>query len=291
MKMSTLLENDGAGSIELTTTGGVELILNFALLSGLVVTKPNEPRPHQGDLMLFANMICEHRLNPYLGECWLVLLKGKFTPIIAAASRMRVVLAQPDYKGFTWGYIGKDNARLEQGSPVNLPDVIGAWGKVARKDRADWYHEIFAAEYANATYDGYKKWTMLAKVIRDQTHRLAYADKMGNLCTENEAPFFSPGPSQEDQSPQMGSKTVTAEDLAPKPKPEAEATPEPSGQQEATQEAVAEDDKFPSTAAIEKEYAPRQEVVAEDEPDVPVPTGPLGQKPSEEKEQPDTSWL
>jgi hypothetical protein len=139
--------------------------------------------------MMFANTAIEQKCNPYLKECWLVMMRGKYEPIIAAQKRVAKAQSMPNYDGYEWGWIDKDGKRHNAGPECTAKesDIIGTWGRVHFKDRkVPFYHEIFRSEYPHAKND--RKITMLMKTLRDQVHKFAYASEMGNLCTENEPP-------------------------------------------------------------------------------------------------------
>lgn len=198
VSVKQLLTDDG--SVSYCTEGNVEIVLTQKILRALIKVPQEAPAPTDAQLLTFAYTCVTQGLNPYLEECWLSWLgrnKG-WTPLVAAQSRVRKAQSQPDYDGYEWGWITKEGMRHPAGleSKVSKPeDIIGAWGSVYRRNRTKpFYHEIFKAEYQKSTQRGLGVWdqktiTMLLKVIRDQTHKFAYADKMGNLMTENEAHY------------------------------------------------------------------------------------------------------
>lgn len=190
------------GEVSYFTEGNVEVALTKRILMALVRIPQNAPEPTDAQLLTFAYTCVSQGLNPYLEECWLSWLgqnKG-WTPLVAAQSRVRKAQSQPDYDGYEWGWITEDGNRHPAGqeSKVSKPEeIIGVWGCIYRKKQSKpFYHEIFKSEYHKSTQSGMGIWdqktiTMLLKVIRDQTHKFAYADKMGNLLTENEAHFVN----------------------------------------------------------------------------------------------------
>jgi hypothetical protein len=115
------------------------------------------------------------------------MMRGKYEPIIAAQKRVAKAQSMPNYDGYEWGWIDKDGKRQLAGPECTAKeaDIVGTWGRVYFKDRkVPFYHEIFRSEYPHAKND--RKITMLMKTLRDQVHKFAYANEMGNLCTENE---------------------------------------------------------------------------------------------------------
>jgi hypothetical protein len=213
------------GSIGMVTEGGVVVQLTLDLLMMLVTPafhdkekrQPVRP-PNKAELAMFANCILEDRLNPYKKECWLVWIPQAacYNSIVAAQSRMRKVMSLPDYEGWEWGYILDDGTRQEQGGKAPLPKIVGLWGRVYRADRKPYHHEMMRTDYKKGT-----NLTMCMKAHKDQAHRYAYADKLGNLNTDNEIPamdFAEDNQSDEEIEPtlkmtEMGSQVVTAEEI------------------------------------------------------------------------------
>ena len=221
-----LLEKDGC--IEIITDGGTSIPVTLELLHKLVprgVDRNKKPvrEPTTTELLMYGSLIIDQKLNPYLKECWCYWLKGAYTSVVSSMARMRKVQLQPDYEGWKWGWITKNGTRADQGATVLFLDIIGAWADVHRKGRLPWHHEIFVAEYSG-TFGQWKErqFTMFSKVLRDQAHRLAYSDIMGNLSTENETPFFhenDPEPTKDplDQIKQdMGSKVISSVEVVSK---------------------------------------------------------------------------
>jgi len=225
MKLKTLL-TDG-GSIDITTTGGVDVTITKQLLTNLVSVPPKTAPPNDSELLMFANMIVEQKLNPYLKECWLVYMQGSYQPIVAAQSRMRKVMSMDDYEGWEWGYIIKDGTRVEQGGKAPLPDIVGLWGKVYRKGRKPYHHELMKCDYAKGN-----NLTMCQKAHKDQAHRYAYADAMGNLCTDNELPMM------ELETKRVESQVITEADLEEDAPPEPTESPVSDAEPELTDDTV-----------------------------------------------------
>jgi len=202
VSVKQMLNEDGA--VDYVTEGNVEVTLTMDILKKMVKASGNAPPPNDGELLMFAYTCVTQGLNPYLQECWLAWLGEQqgWTPLVAAQSRVRKAQSQPDYNGYQWGWIDKEGVRHKAGAESTLSnpeDIIGVWGAIHRKDwKIPFYHEVFKTEYQKLSKSGYGSWdqrplTMLLKVIRDQTHKFAYADKMGNLMTENEARYVQNG--------------------------------------------------------------------------------------------------
>lgn len=185
------LLNDG--EISYITEGNTEIVLTQKIIRSLIKVPQDAPPPTDAQILTFAYTCIVQGLNPYLQECWLVWMKSQgWTPLVAAQSRVRKAQAQSDYRGYEWGWITSDGtrqpARLES-KATGKDDIIGVWGSVLRENKTPYYHEIFADEYPPKASQ--KRLTMLLKINRDQTHKFAYADKMGNLMTENEARYVN----------------------------------------------------------------------------------------------------
>lgn len=217
--MRDLLKQGSA--FDLVTHGGIQIAVSLDLLDKMTPRKPSDRNPSQTELLAFANMVIEDRLNPYKKECWLVLMQGRYEPVVSAQARLRKAQIQEDYNGYTWGYITSDGTRHGSGkdSKAKPEEVIGIWGEVKRKGTSEpYYHETFKSEYARGGDSEYNNWskrpmTMLMKVNRDQTHKFAYADKMGNLCTENELGI--PEPSYEARTPSRADrKKIDSNDVS-----------------------------------------------------------------------------
>lgn len=185
------------GKIDFLTQGNVSIPLSIELLKGIVPVKQGDRAPNVVEMVMFANTVIEQKCNCYLNECWLVLMRGKYVPIIAAQKRIAKAQSMPSYDGYEWGWIDKDGQRWPSGpeNKVKENDIIGAWGRIYFKDRkVPFYHEIFRSEYKYPKSE--RKVTMLLKTLRDQVHKYAFANEMGNLCTENE-PYEEPLPAPE----------------------------------------------------------------------------------------------
>jgi hypothetical protein len=221
VRMRELLAKDGA--IEIVTQGNVAITISLPLLRQLTrVSGTREPAT--AELVMFGNMCVEDRLNPYKKECWLVWMQGGYEPVVSAQARLRKAQQQSDYDGYMWGYITEDGKRHGSGKDSTaLPaEVIGIWGEVARRGiSTPYYHETFMDEYKKGSKSGESNWdkksiTMLMKVNRDQTHKFAYADVMGNLCTENELNVDPPRAEYENRTlPREQRKAIASTSLPP----------------------------------------------------------------------------
>ena len=191
------LRQDPDHTYEMTTHNNCTVPVNMKAILNLTGVPDGKRPPNFSECAKMMATIFTQKADPYQEECWLVPnYTGGFhyTVMVAAQVRIRKAIAQPDYNGYVWGYITKDGVRHENGrkSKAVLADVIGVWGEVFRKGVENaFYHETFVTEFTKKTNSGKGTWekrptVMILKVNRDQTHKFAYADVMGNLCTDNE---------------------------------------------------------------------------------------------------------
>lgn len=229
------------GKIDFLTQGNVSIPLSIELLRAIVPVRQGEREPNTTEMVMFVNAVIEQGCNCYLNECWLVLMRGKYVPIIAAQKRIAKAQSIPSYDGYEWGWIDKDGIRWPAGpgNKVKEADIVGGWGRIYFKDRkVPFYHEIFRSEYKYPKSE--RKITMLLKTLRDQLHRYAFANEMGNLCTENE-PYEEPLPAPESDVPPRDKRRMpvpsTAVDTTRAPVQEA-VGPAPVAEEKPKPEAV-----------------------------------------------------
>ena len=180
---------DKKSTFDISTNDNIKIPISIALLTKFFKPKQGERPPTDVEVVMFANMIIAQGCNPYLEECWPVFTHGQWKPIISAQKRIAKAQSMPEYDGYEWGWITKDNVRHEAGptGAASVDNTVGAWGRVYFKNRkVPFYHEILFEEYSHGT----RPVTMLLKTMRDQTHKYAFANQMGNLVTENESPFI-----------------------------------------------------------------------------------------------------
>jgi hypothetical protein len=234
-----LLGEDEGHTFELSTTSNSIVPINLKALMALTDTPNGQRVPTKTELIKLASVCLGQAADPYSKECGLMpVFTGGFhyEVWVAAQVRMRKALAQPDYEGFSFGWITKDMTRHEPGrkSRANPDEVIGAWGEVYRTGREPYYHEVFLKEFQKDTKSGKGKWetspiTMLSKVIRDQTHKFAFADKMGNLCTFDEMDAYAHpqlDPPTCNTAPRAGRREVVSQDVTPEPSADTEGRTE-----------------------------------------------------------------
>lgn len=192
-----LLRENPEHTYEMTTHNNCIVPINIKAIQNLTAVPDNQRAPNFSECAKLMSTIFTQKCDPYQEECWLVpQWAGGFhyTVMVAAQVRMRKALAQPDYNGYVWGFITTDGTRHEPGraSKANPDELTGVWGEVYRKGiEHPYYHETFIKDFKKESKSKKGSWdiretTMILKVNRDQTHKFAYAHKMGNLCTDNE---------------------------------------------------------------------------------------------------------
>lgn len=220
------LQDNPNHTFELRTRSNSIVPISIKGLKAITQTPEGKREPNTMELIQLANVALGQGADPYAKECGLLpVFSGgfRYEPWVAAQVRMSKAQAQPDYDGYQWGWITKDFTRHESGrqTKANPKEIIGAWGEVKRKGLSEpFYHEVFLDEVSKAKADGSGKgsWdrsplTMLAKVIRDQTHKFAYADKMGNLNTEDELRSYSSLPMASCDTPSRENRRKPAQDV------------------------------------------------------------------------------
>lgn len=193
----TVIRKDPQHMYELRTATNCVVPITLKGLANLVsVPTGNGARPpNNEELLRFADIALGHGADPYAGECGLLpSWSGGFHYEVWVAAQVRIRKAQsdPTYRGYRWGYITSDGTRHEPGraSKANPADVVGIWGEVYREGYQEpFYHETWMEEFRKGKDRG--SWgespiMMLLKVNRDQTHKFAMADRMGNLNTADE---------------------------------------------------------------------------------------------------------
>ncbi len=131
------------------------------------------------------------RLNPFLGEAYLVVYKETNTSprraqmIIGKEAHTRRAERHPDYLGMEAGLIISREGSIEQVSGAFLApgdQLLGGWCRVVRKGKEKSYISVTLKEYDT----GYRQWkqmpaTMIRKVAVVQALREAFPNEMAGL--------------------------------------------------------------------------------------------------------------
>jgi hypothetical protein len=208
----SLMKKDPDHVFNLTTESGSTIPISIRAITELTPDVEGQRAPNLMEAVCLVDTILGNHLNPYAGECGLmpIFFGGfRYSVWVSAQVRLRKAVSQPDYNGYRWGWIDKEGARHESGRECTLKgpeNIAGVWGEVYRKSQAHpYYHETFLDEFAKQTKKGKGVWekmtrVMILKVNRDQTHRLAYADKMGVLYSQDELRAYDAQPLPEPKS-------------------------------------------------------------------------------------------
>lgn len=222
------LSEDKNAVFKMETIGDTIVPMGLEKLKLLIKGAGGDKRePNDAEYLILLQTALSQQANPYekeIGLMWSNQNAG-YEVWVAAQVRIRKAQSQPDYRGYVWGYLTKDGARHKPGreSTAKHDDIVGIWGEVYREGRKPFYYETWLKEVAR-----YGKWDksailMLQKTNRDQTHKFGFADKMGNLNTQNELMAYDPpvltAPACEtlprDQRPELPEPTEEPEPTEP----------------------------------------------------------------------------
>lgn len=209
------------------------------------------------ECIMFISLCKANKLNPFVGEAWLVKYDSK-TPAQMLTARdafMKRAEGCKEYEGYQSGVIVIRNNKVEeQEGEFFLPSdqVVGGWAKVYRSDRKfPIVSRVRMQEYntGKSTWAG-KPATMIQKVAEAHAFRKAFPMVMSGLYTPEELP---------DEQPQRQDKAEEANKALPQfkeasegvdaPAPEFTPDPEPAEAEEAiVTDAPAEPEPVPIQA-------------------------------------------
>lgn len=146
----------------------------------------------------FISLCKANKLNPFIGEAWLVKFQGSPASMITARDAfLKRAESSPSYTGLQSGVIVIRNNELvyEEGAFFLPADqLVGGWCKVFRKDRDFPYvAKVRIQEYNK----GKSTWsampgTMIQKVAEAQALRKAFPFQTSGLYTPEEMPEEQP---------------------------------------------------------------------------------------------------
>ena len=216
------------------------------------------------EVIQFISLCKANKLNPFIGEAWLVKFQGSPASMITARDAfLKRAESSPSYTGLQSGVIVIRNNELvyEEGAFFLPADqLVGGWCKVYRKDREFPYvAKVRIQEYNK----GKSTWsampgTMIQKVAEAQALRKAFPFQTSGLYTPEELP--------DEQAQEPVDNTTQANKTAPvftPAQPAAIAAPEQPRQTEQVQEAPA------AAPAPEPEPVPVQVPAQEEEDRLP----------------------
>lgn len=152
-------------------------------------------RPTDEMVMSYMMMMAARKLNPWVGDAWIIGYDGKdgpeFSIVTAYQALAKRAELHPAYDGIEWGIILEVDGKIEEREGAfHGPDerLVGAWAKVYRKDRS----RPFVAKIQRAPYDkGFSQWKinpawMLGKCARTAAMREAFPLELGGMYVEEE---------------------------------------------------------------------------------------------------------
>ena len=150
------------------------------------------------EVIQFISICKANKLNPFIGEAWLVKFQGSPASMITARDAfLKRAESSPNFTGFQSGVILIRNNELlyEEGAFYLQSDqLVGGWCKVYRKDREFPYvAKVRIQEYNK----GKSTWsaipgTMIQKVAEAQALRKAFPFQTSGLYTPEEMPEEQP---------------------------------------------------------------------------------------------------
>lgn len=149
------------------------------------------------DLVLFMNLCKYQKLNPFIGEAYLIKYGKEAQIITSKEAFMKRAESHPEYQGLQAGIvIQRDKEIIEVEGAFHLPTdkIIGGWAKVYRKDKVNpFYQSVSFAEYdkKQALWKD-KPSTMIRKVAIVQALREAFPTNLGAMYTEAEMSEIKP---------------------------------------------------------------------------------------------------
>lgn len=179
------------------------------------------------EVIQFISLCKANKLNPFIGEAWLVKFQGSPASMITARDAfLKRAESSASFAGFQSGVILiRDNQLLyEEGAFYLQSDqLVGGWCKVYRKDRDYPYvAKVRIQEYNK----GKSTWaaipgTMIQKVAEAQALRKAFPFQTSGLYTPEEMPDEQPTQAPAEEA----NKAVAAfepapQQIAPAPAPE-----------------------------------------------------------------------
>lgn len=140
-------------------------------------------------------MVCKHRrLNPWVGDCWLLGYdseKGpKFSIVVAVQALLKRAELNPTYEGIESGIVvERDGQIVERPGDLIVPGekLLGGWATVYRQGKKPFYQRLSLASYNKNT----PQWRsdpcgMISKCCEAASLRQAFPNDTGGLYTEHE---------------------------------------------------------------------------------------------------------
>lgn len=162
---------------------------------GIVSALAGGERVSEQDAQVIVTRCQARGINPFAGDAYVVVRKGRASLQVSKDYYLRVAAAQPTFDGLEAGVIvAKVDGTLEhrQGSLVSgnpkVEKLVGGWARVFDKNRSHpSYAEVSLHEYdQQQSLWVTKPATMIRKVALVQALREAYPDRFAQLYDESE---------------------------------------------------------------------------------------------------------
>lgn len=219
----TLLGANDKGRVSYQVNGE-DVNLSFQIVRNFLTRGSKDVS--DAEVVQFISLCKANKLNPFVGEAWLVKYDSK-TPAQMLTARdafMKRAEACTTYEGYQSGVIVIRNNKVEeQEGEFFLPSdqVVGGWAKVYRSDRKfPIVSRVRLQEYntGKSTWAG-KPATMIQKVAEAHAFRKAFPMVMSGLYTPEELP---------DEQPQHQEQVAEANKIVPEFKEAAEVVDAPA---------------------------------------------------------------
>lgn len=223
--------------------GGQQVTLTFANVREVISTSPNVT---DKEVMLFAAKCKAHRLNPFIGEAYLIKYGDNAATIVVSKDVfVKRAARNPRFKGYEAGLSLQtaDGRFVRRGGSMALPGevIVGAWCRVYIDGyEVPIFDEVSFDEYAGRRRDGSltgqwkgKPGTMIRKVALVHALREAFPEDFAGLYESAEMGVEEPrleeptAPAQPAEAPQEPPIDVEPQDAGSAPAYEWETEMEP----------------------------------------------------------------
>jgi len=202
---------------------GAKIKLSLAMIKKNLVTGGGQPTDQE---LIFFLKLCEtQKLNPFIKDVYLIKF-GANDPAAMVTSKdvyFKRADNHPEYDGIASGVIvvDADGVLVHKEGAVYFKQsetLVGAWCRVFRKDRKDFYHEVLFDEYVGKKKDGTpnSNWanrpsTMITKVAESQCLKKAFPNVFQGLYIEDEMGIQVEGMASQPTTPTVSSERLKDE--------------------------------------------------------------------------------
>ncbi len=234
-KAQTTEQSPAEKGVTVFTVNGEQVKLGANIVRRYLVSG-NAPVTDE-EVSRFISICMYNKLNPFLGEAYLIKFEGKDPKaqmIVSKEALLKRADTCENYEGIEAGIIVERNGEiveLEGSFSLATDKLLGGWAKVYRSDRkVPTTAKVSLAEYdKGSSIWGGKKATMISKVAKVQALREAFPAQLGALYTAEEKGLDAPAEERAAKLAEIGAKTietqnvefeeVKAEQPAPDPQP------------------------------------------------------------------------